>query len=508
MDHGAEGPPGAARLKSRMASKAGRQATVIRCRSVNRPPRGAPGPVAGRTGALAEVACREVRGELGWYHDGVPSRPWTMGDFVFEEEEGVEGVAMTELIFDKWQHLYATRTEGMKSSEVRELFRYASRPDVISLAGGMPYTKNFPFDKVIEATKSVMRHQGAAALQYGVSEGHDGLRTHIRQLMELDRVKIDEEDIIVTAGAQQALDLVGKVFIDKGSKVLVEAPSYVGALNAFYAFEPEIIHIPMDDSGLRVDILANTLEELERKGEKPKFLYTVLNFHNPAGVTLSADRRLQLIDIARKHDLVIVEDNAYGRLRFEGEQLPVLRALDPNIIHLGSFSKILAPGLRLGWVIAPQPILDRLNYAKQAADLCTSNFSQFVVEEYINKNLVAKHIEKIIATYTARRDVMLQALEEFFPDEATWTRPQGGMFLWVTLPDFIDTREMLAEAVQHKVAYISGRGFYADGRGGCCMRLNFSFPEEDAIYEGVKRLSKVIKDQMVLYTSVQSKLKL
>lgn len=415
---------------------------------------------------------------------------------------------VTEVDFDKWQDLYSKRTECIQCSEVRELFRYASRPDIISMAGGNPYTKSFPMEKIIETTRFIMETDGPAALQYTVSEGIEGLRKCVATVMADEGVKVDPEDVLIVDGAQQALDLLGKIFIDEGSPILVEGPSYVGALNAFYAYEPKVIAVKMDDDGLQIDLLETALRKLEKEKTRPRFLYTVPNFHNPAGITLSKKRRPELLRVAREHDLLVIEDNAYGRLRFEGENLPLLRSLDDEVVHLGTFSKIFTPGFRIGWVIGPRPILDKLSYAKQAADLCSSSFAQRLIEQYFARNLWTEHVASLIETYRRRRDVMLAALKEFFPEEASWTYPQGGFFVWVTLPEYIDTREMLARAISQKVVYISGGGFFADGTGANCMRLNFSYPEESDIYEGIKRLSKVVKEQMALYKSVAVKLKL
>ncbi|MDI6690020.1 MAG: PLP-dependent aminotransferase family protein [Actinomycetota bacterium] len=415
---------------------------------------------------------------------------------------------MTEFKFDKWVELYAHRTASMKSSGIRDLLSVTARPDIISLAGGLPYTRLFRFEKVVEATEHAMQREGSAALQYGPSEGHKGLKKHIIKLMEEEGIKVDFDDILVTDGAQQALDLLSKIFINPGDKIIVEAPSYVGALNAFASYEANIVSIPLDKDGLQVDLLQETLEEFTKKGEVLKFIYLVPNFHNPAGVTLSLKRREHLLSLAREHGLIVVEDNAYGRLRFEGEDIKNLKAMDDSVIYVGTFSKIFSPGLRLGWVVAPKPILEKLIFAKQAADLCSSSFAQRVVEEYFTHNLWKRHIEKLVEIYRSRRDAMLQALEEFFPDEVRWTKPQGGFFVWVALPEYVDTTEMLAEAISEKVAYVPGRGFFADASGKNYMRLAFCYPEEEVIHEGIKRLSKVVKRYIILYKSVAKKLHL
>jgi len=413
---------------------------------------------------------------------------------------------MTELKFDKWQALYAKRTLLMKSSEIRDLLSVTARPDIISFAGGQPSTKSLKIHKVIQATQRAMHREGEAALQYGPSEGHEGLKECIAELMKEEGIEAETHDILVTGGAQQGLDLIGKVFIDPGDKIVMEAPSYVGALQAFSAYQPEIISVPLDDNGLKVSHLEKILEQ---RKEKPKFIYTVPNFQNPAGVTMSLQRRQKLIALAKKHQLMVVEDNPYGLLRFEGEKIRALRTMDASVIYLGTFSKIFSPGLRLGWVVAPKPILEKLVFAKQAADLCSSSFTQRVVEEYFNSNQWRKHVENLNKIYGERRDAMLKALEEFFPKEAKWTHPQGGFFIWVTLPKYLNTTELLAESIrEEKVAYVPGRAFFADGTGQNSMRLAFGYPDTETIFEGIKRLSKVVKRQMSLYESLTKKLHL
>jgi len=406
--------------------------------------------------------------------------------------------------FDRWLQLYAERTAGMKSSEIRDLLSVTARPDIISLAGGLPYTQFFPMEKLVEATRNVMRKEGSAALQYGPSEGHEGLKEYLTEMMAEEEIYVEPEDILITDGAQQGLDLLSKIFINPGDKVIVEAPSYTGGLNAFVSYQAEMISFPLDEDGLRVDLLSKYLKKTTTdSGEShlPKFLYVVPNFHNPAGVTLSEERRSKLLEVVKKYNLLILEDNPYGRLRFEGENIKSLRARDDSVIYLSTFSKIFAPGVRLGWVIAPRPILEKLVFAKQPADLCSSSLVQRVVEEYLRTNRWREHLKELVNIYRARRDAMLQALEEFFPEEAQWTRPQGGFFIWATLPEYIDTTEMLAEAISEKVAYVPGRAFFADGSGGNAMRLAFCYAEKEAIYEGIKRLGKVIKRKMDLYRS-------
>lgn len=410
---------------------------------------------------------------------------------------------MPKYQFDKWTDLYANRTGGLKSSAIRDLLSVTQRSDIISLAGGTPYTRDFKLEKIVSATTACMLNQGNDALQYGGSEGHLGLKKHIVEMMAAEGIQhVNTDDFIVTGGSQQALDLIGKIFIDPGDVILVEAPSYLGALNAFTGYEPKVISIPLDDDGVRVDELEARLRELAAAGIKPKFMYLVPNFHNPGGVTLSFERRRRLIELSREFGLLLIEDNPYGRLRFEGEDIAALRALDEHVIYLSTFSKIFSPGIRLGWIMAPHPILEKLVFAKQSADLCSSSFTQRVVEEFLNENELEVYLGQLVKTYRGRRDAMLAALDEFFPPEATWSRPQGGFFVWARLPEFIDTTEMLAEAISQKVAYVPGRAFFADGSGANFMRLAFCYPSEEDIREGIKRLAGVVKDQISLYRSV------
>ncbi len=401
------------------------------------------------------------------------------------------------LVFDKWEGRYAERIRDVRSSAVRDLFGAASRPDMISLSGGMPEVRAVPAHAVADAAHGAVAHAGAQALQYGSSEGRVELREVIVELMAENGVRVATDDIVVTAGAQQGLDLLAKTFIDPGDVVICEGPTYVGALQAFSAYQPDIRCIPLDEHGMRMDLLEAELRRLGPRGAK--FIYTIPNFHNPGGVTLSAERRRRLLELAREYDIPVVEDDPYGRLRFEGGHVKPLRALDDEVIYLGTFSKIFAPGLRLGWMIAPRPILAKVLIVKQAADLCGSAFAQVTAERYFAGTRWRKVLQGLARTYAERRDAMLAALEEHFPPEAHWTRPEGGFFVWVELPEFVDTKTMLAEAVEHGVTYVPGDGFYPDGRGRNCMRLAFCYAEPEAIAEGIRRLGEVLEDRLELY---------
>jgi 2-aminoadipate transaminase len=407
---------------------------------------------------------------------------------------------MAEFSIDRFVDRYAGRTAGMSASEVRALFAVASRPDVVSLAGGMPYVEALPGRAVLDVASEVLRDDRATALQYGGGQGQLALRQRLTMLMAEEDVSADPEDVVVTTGAQQALDLLGKIFIDPGDTVAVEAPSYVGALSAFSAYEPRFLTLETDDDGMIVEELEHAIV----RGERPTFVYTVPNFGNPAGVTMSRHRREHLVALCREAGIPIVEDNPYGLLRFDGESLPALRSLDPqNVIYLGTVSKTFSPGVRVGWVLADPSVVQRIVLAKEAADLCGSNLTMLITERWFSDDERWRgSLAQLLATYRARRDAMLSAIEEQFPPAATWTRPRGGFYVWVSLPEGFDTTAMLAAAVERRVAYVPGTAFYPDGRGGAQMRLAFCYPTEDRIVEGIGRLGALLHDEEQLYRSL------
>jgi DNA-binding transcriptional MocR family regulator len=349
--------------------------------------------------------------------------------------------------------------------------------------------------------RQVLDEHGSSALQYGGGQGHPGLRDQLARLMAAEAIESDPEDIVVTTGAQQALDLIGKIFIDPGDLIAVEAPAYVGALTAFGAYEPRHLQLEIDDDGMLVE----QLEEALVRGERPKFVYTCPNFGNPSGVTLSYERREHLTALCRETGIPIIEDNPYGLLRFEGESLPALRTLDPdNVIYLGTVSKVFSPGVRVGWALAEQSVVQRLVLAKEAADLCGSSFTMLVTERYLaDEDRWRSNLASLVETYRSRCGAMLEAIDEGFPDGAMWTRPEGGFYVWVTLPDWVDTRAMLAAAVERRVAYVPGTAFYPDGRGGNQMRLAFCYPSEDRIREGIARLAGLLEDEQDLFRSLR-----
>ncbi|QFG27184.1 PLP-dependent aminotransferase family protein [Actinomadura sp. WMMB 499] len=384
----------------------------------------------------------------------------------------------------------------MVPSEIRALFAMVARPEIVSLAGGAPYVSALPLDAVGGMIGDLVAGKGAEALQYGSAQGDELLREHICEVMSLEGVRGSADDVVVTVGAQQALDLITKIFIDPGDVILAEAPSYVGALGTFASYQADVVHVPMDDGGLAPAALRETLDRLRRDGRRVKFLYTVPTFQNPAGVTLTTARRAQILEICTEYDVLIVEDNPYGLLRFDGEPVRALRADDDRVIYLGSFSKTIASGLRVGWVLAPHAVRAKLVLAAESAILCPSNFSQLAVREYLATQPWREQIKDFRELYRERRDAMLDALAQQMPDGCTWTRPEGGFFVWLTLPEGLDSKAMSPRAIAERVAYVPGTGFYADGSGQRHMRLSYCFPEPDRIREGVRRLAGVIEGEI------------
>ncbi len=388
----------------------------------------------------------------------------------------------------------------MKSSAMRDLMALTERDDVISLAGGLPDTSTFPADSYASLMSTVAASSCARALQYGPTEGLAVVKHCIVEVMRAEGMEVDEDELLVTTGGQQVIDLACKTLLDPGDVVVCEAPTYPGAVPTFCAYQAEVVQVTMDRDGMRTDELETTLDELERSGQRPKFIYTVPNFHNPAGVTLSLERRHELVRIASERELLVLEDNPYGLLRYEGAPLPTLRSLDEDfIIYASTFSKILSPGVRLGWTAAPAPVLAKMTLGKQSSDLCSSSISQYFVSAYFDSGPWEDYVRSLIEIYRRRRDVMLDALAEQFPREAEWTHPQGGLFIWATLPDYIDTTDLLARALEDHVAFVPGRAAYVDGRGGSSMRLNFSGVGVDEIREGMRRLGEVVREQVELY---------
>ncbi len=398
---------------------------------------------------------------------------------------------------------YAQRTQSMLSSEIRDLLAVTARPDIISLAGGLPFTQALDPETIMRSVRRVLAEDHAAALQYGPTDGFAPLKHCIIEVMREEGTPCYPEDLIITNGAQQGLEMISKIFINPGDHIITEAPTYVGALNSFLSYQPRVHTIPMDENGMILDGLREVLSGLSAEGAMAKFIYTIPNFQNPAGITLSSERRFGLLELANDYDCLIVEDNPYGMLRFGGTAAPTLRSLDESrVIYLGTMSKIFSAGMRIGWVAAPHAILDKVVLAKQSADLATSTFTQMVAHSYFTSEDWRGQVGQLLEIYRSRRDAMLSALEEHLSGIAEWTHPEGGLFVWVILPDFIKASEMLAAALDAKVAYVPGDGFYPHRGGENCMRLNFSYSDIETIHEGIKRLAKVVKREISLAGSL------
>jgi 2-aminoadipate transaminase len=399
---------------------------------------------------------------------------------------------------DPWYDHYADRTAGLAASEVRALFAVAARPEVVSLAGGMPFVSALPTELVISAMDRVMREQGPVALQYGSGQGTPALREHILEVMALEGIRASVDDVVVTTGSQQALDLVSKLFINPGDVVLAEGPSYVTALVVFHSYQAEVSHVTMDEHGLIPEALRERIANLRTAGKTIKFLYTVPTFNNPAGVTLSWERRLEVLEIARENDILVLEDNPYGLLYFDTPPPQAMRSVEQDgVIYLGTFSKTLAPGFRVGWVLAPHAIREKLILANEAATLCPSAFTQLVIAEYFKNADWKAQINTFRGVYRERRDAMLAALTENLPD-LSWTNPNGGFYVWLTLPPHLDSKAMLPRAVKELVAYTPGTAFYATGEGRQQMRLSFCYPTPENIRLGIRRLTTVINGELEL----------
>jgi 2-aminoadipate transaminase len=409
---------------------------------------------------------------------------------------------------ERYAGLFASRTRVMRSSAMRDLMAITERPEVISLAGGLPDTGTF--DRSLFA--SLMAELPTArALQYGPSEGLEGVREAIVSVMAAEQMEVEPDEVLVTTGGQQAIDLVCKTLVDPGDVVIAEAPTYPGAVPTFCSYEADVIQIEMDDDGMRIDVLEDTLDRLAREGRRPKFIYTIPTFQNPAGVTMSLPRRHRLVEIARERELIVLEDNPYGMLRYEGDPLPTLRSLEAPagsgrdadfVVYTGTMSKILSPGVRVGWIVAPRPVMAKLILGKQSADLCSSSLAQHFVAAYFRAGDWHRYVDSLRNLYRRRRDVMLDALAEQLPPAARWTRPQGGLFIWVTLPEYIDTTNLLARALAANVAFVPGQAAFVDGRGASSMRLNFSSSTDDELREGVRRIGAIVAEQVALYDTL------
>lgn len=402
---------------------------------------------------------------------------------------------------DQWYGHYADRTAGLAASEVRALFAVASRPEVVSLAGGMPFVSALPRELINDSIERVMHESGPVALQYGSGQGMPALREHILEVMALEGIRASVDDIVVTTGSQHALELVTKLFINPGDVVLAEGPSYVTAMVVFKSFQADIQHVPMDEFGLIPQALREHIARVRADGKPIKFLYTIPTFSNPAGVTLTWERRLEILEICRANDILVLEDNPYGLLYFDGQPPHAMRSVEEDgVIYLGTFSKTLAPGFRVGWALAPHAIREKLILANEAAVLSPSSFTQHVINEYLSSADWKGQIDTFRGVYRERRDAMLTALGDYLPD-LSWTNPNGGFYVWVTLPENLDSKSMLPRAVKELVAYTPGTAFYADGNGRNKIRLAFCYPTPEFIREGIRRLSTVINGELELLTT-------
>ena len=395
------------------------------------------------------------------------------------------------------QERFAHRAAQMKPSEIRSLFAVASRPEIVSLAGGMPNLSAIPMEMMAGIVQKLIREHGQEALQYGSGQGHPKLREQICDVMALEGIRANPDDILVTTGSQQALDLISRIFIDPGDVVLVEAPSYVGALGTFFQYEASVVHVEMDEHGLIPQALREAIKTLRYQGRKIKFLYLIPNYQNPAGVLLPTERRTEILDICRSEKIFIVEDNPYGLLGFDRPSPNAMRSQDSeNVIYLGSFSKTIVPGFRVGWALVPQALREKLVIASESSILCPSNFSQMAISSYLADQPWRDQIANFCELYKARRDAMLETLDAYFPKSATWTKPAGGFYVWVTLPEGIDTKAMMPKAIVAKVAYVPGTAFYADGLGSWSMRLSYCHPTPERIREGIKALAHVVEQEI------------
>lgn len=397
--------------------------------------------------------------------------------------------------------LYSSRSHAIKASEIRELLKLTEKPNIISFAGGLPNPGTFPVKEVEEATHRVLRDHAKSALQYSTTEGVTVLREAVAEHLRKDGMHVDPDDVLITNGSQQGLDLLGRVFLDKGDTIIVSNPTYLGALQAFNFFGAKYATAESDGDGIIPESVEETILALKRAGIRAKFLYVVSTFANPTGTTISAARRRKLLDLAHEHDLLIIEDDPYGKLRFEGDAIPSMHSMDKDggrVVYLGTFSKILVPGFRLAWSVAPAEATRKMVITKQSVDLCTNAFTQYIAADLLAGGLIDRHLPEIIDMYRRKRDIMLKAMEHHFPKESvSWTQSHGGLFTWATLPQHVNATEMLKTAIEREVAYVPGKSFFPDPKVGFnTMRMNFSHPADDKIRIGVERLGEVMKAEI------------
>ncbi len=389
-----------------------------------------------------------------------------------------------------WEKFYSERAQGLTASEIRELLKLTQKPEIISFAGGLPNPKSYDVKRIKECVDYVMDHEAEKALQYGTTEGYTKLREYLADWMTGRGYDSSPDNFLITSGSQQGLDLVSKVFLEKGDIVITESPSYLGGLGAFRAYQADIETVPLQEDGMDLDALEKRL----KSEKKPKFIYCVSTFQNPAGICMSEEKRKKLVEISLKYDVPVVEDNPYSALAFSGEPpKPVIAYSQENVLYLGTFSKLFSPGLRTAWICGPEDIIRKITIAKQSTDLCTNVLAQRITYQYCKRGYLEENLKRIRTMYKRKRDLMISAMEKYFPKEVSWTEPGGGLFLWVTLPEYIDTKEMFEDAIEQNVAYVIGSAFMG---GKNTMRINFSYPSDEDIEEGVKRLAKVIKSRL------------
>ncbi len=397
-----------------------------------------------------------------------------------------------------FNRLYSDRASKMRKSEIRELLKVTQDPEIISFAGGLPSPLSFPLDGIADTVKDVLKNHGRSALQYGTTRGLRELRESIVERSLKDGMDVSPDNIMITSGSQQGLDTVGKLLLNPGDTAIVGLPSYLGGLNAFRSYEANLEGVPLDKDGMITDILEDKIKEYLKEDITPKFIYVIPTFQNPAGVVMPESRRKKIIDIANEYDLIVIEDDPYGKLRYDIDHIKPIKSFDDEgrVIYMSTFSKILAPGFRLAWTIASEELTRKMLICKQALDLCTNTFTQFIVEEFMKRGSLDLHIMKIREMYEPKRDTMIKAIAEYFPEGHTCNKPKGGMFAWATLPEGIDTETMFLDAIKNKVAYVHGKAFHVDGGGGRSMRLNFSYSSNEQIKEGIERLGIVIENKL------------
>ncbi len=396
------------------------------------------------------------------------------------------------------EELFSVSAKGMKRSIIRELLKLTQRPELISFAGGLPSPESFPVEQLKEIAVEVLENESARALQYSETEGDKRLREILVERYQKNGLLVNCNNLIITTASQQALDLIPKIFINPGDKIICGLPSYLGGISAFLTYGAELIGIELDKHGMRSDLLEKTLSDLKTRGEKPKYIYVIPDFQNPAGITMPEFRRKEIIDLAHKFDILIVEDSPYRELRFTGEPQRTIYELDGTgqVILLGTMSKIFVPGFRIGWVVAHEAIIDKLVMAKQNTDLCTSSFVQKIAAKFFDKGYFDRNLQLIIKSYGEKRDSMLAAFKKYMPDGVKWTEPEGGLFLFVTLPEYMNSEELFKVAIEENVAFVPGAPFHCDGSGKNTMRINFSYMSKEMNEEGVKRLAKAIQKSM------------